>query len=194
MAAAGYEDVVRVLIKGRADPLAIDGVLMESAVHHAAREGHADVVRALMGSRFQRADNGRGGKDQPMPFLDAGATIRRNWPMHAPFPLACVLFPQKQRLQSATRSIKGARQSTRVGCSWAVWIVPVVPSSDRFPCTTSRSQPSCSLRRFLAAAIAGNIPVAHRPIAEPPHPFVTLPLHLFQLPSSQNFFSAAAWP
>jgi hypothetical protein len=53
------------LLKGRADPLAIDGFLMEGAVHHAAREGHSDVVRTLMGSvtRPQRPPEGAADQD-----------------------------------------------------------------------------------------------------------------------------------
>ena len=54
------------LLKGRADPLAIDGFLMESAIHHAAREGHADVVRTLMGSAPRPQKGSDEEEDRPM--------------------------------------------------------------------------------------------------------------------------------
>jgi len=61
-AMAGHEAVARRLLKQGADPLAIDSFLGEGAVHHAAREGHEDVLRcASLSPRAALREHSRGG-------------------------------------------------------------------------------------------------------------------------------------
>lgn len=63
-AMAGHDEVVRMLLRHGADPLVVDEFMMEGAIHLASREGHAEVIRTIMGVVPRQTEEGIGQEEK----------------------------------------------------------------------------------------------------------------------------------
>ncbi|KAJ1485381.1 hypothetical protein T484DRAFT_1793787, partial [Baffinella frigidus] len=77
-AMAGHEEIVRRLLREKADPLAVDHFVLEGAVHHAAREGHEDTqdgnVSIVYPSAAELAGEEEEDQEENAPAGDIGRT------------------------------------------------------------------------------------------------------------------------